>query len=409
MAQPQIHVLLDDPVVPPEIAAALRRIDAGIRLSRLDRELTSPSKVSADARLVVASGSSGYSGRHLEALCQSLTRSGKDESNPCATLVLTPSPVQSDSISLADGAPPIGFASGLSSDELAGRLSAMCAFQTALGGLNRLHRELAELRERDRARSQGVHQLDEQMRLASQIQRDLLPEPLPHIAGASLHTLYRPADRVSGDIYDVARLSAFHVALSFADATGHGMPAALLTMFIERALRGRTGENGHPRIRAPEEALAELNRLILEADLTQCQFLTGLYAIFDENARKLCWARGGSPYPILVRAGSPPQQLRSDGMLLGVSPEAQCERAELSLEPGDVVIFHTDGLDALLLHDSGRRVYDDLTETPWYQSLRSNPISEQLAELARRLEDTPADAWPVDDLTVLALEISRET
>ena len=397
MSQLQIHVLLDDPVVPPEIAAALRRIDAGIRLSRLDRELRSPSHTRADARLVVASRSNGCAGRRLAALREHCDR------NPCATLVLTSSPVEAGPPSLDDGDSPIGFASGLSADELAGRLTAMCSFQRPL---NRLRYELDELRQRDQARSRGVHHLDEQMRLASQIQRDLLPDPLPHVTGAELHTLYRPADRVSGDIYDVVRLDPSHVALSFADATGHGMPAALLTMFIKRALRGRAGDNGDACVPAPQEVLAELNREVLGADLTQCQFLTGLYAVYDEPARMLRWARGGSPYPILVRPGLPPQELRSDGMLLGVDQQARFQPAELSLVPGDVVVLHTDGLDALLLHESGRRVYDDLAETPWYQALGSASISEQLAGIAGRVDDAPPDAWPVDDLTVLALEIT---
>jgi sigma-B regulation protein RsbU (phosphoserine phosphatase) len=244
------------------------------------------------------------------------------------------------------------------------------------------------------------------MRLAGQIQRDLLPDPLPQIEGAGIHTLYRPADRVSGDLYDVARLDACHVALSFADATGHGLPAALLTMLARRALQATPGGNGRDALRRPQDVLAELNREILGADLSQCQFLSGLYAVYDENSGALCWARGGSPYPILVRHGLPPQQLVSEGMLLGVDEQACFEHAELSLAPGDVVVFHTDGLDALLLHEDGRRVYDDLSQTPWYRALSSVPIAEQLSAIAGWVDETPSDAWPVDDLTVLALEVT---
>ncbi|MHC4064429.1 MAG: PP2C family protein-serine/threonine phosphatase, partial [Planctomycetota bacterium] len=224
--------------------------------------------------------------QRLEALRQHCNR------DPCATLVLTSSPVETEAALLADDTSPIGFACGLSADELAGRLTAMCLFQRPF---NKLRTELEELRQRDRLRSQGLYHLDEQMRLAGQIQRDLLPDPLPQIEGARIHTLYRPADSVSGDLYDVARLDACHVALSFADATGHGLPAALLTMLARRALQATPGGNGRDALRRPQDVLAELNREILGADLSQCQFLSGLYAVYDENSGALCWARGGSP------------------------------------------------------------------------------------------------------------------
>ena len=396
MAQPHIHVLLDEPVVPPAIAAALRQIDAGIRLSRLETELKSPSNTPADARLIVTNAPGDGGAERLRTLYQHCGR------NPCATLVLTSTPVDSGPTS-ADSRLPIGFASGLSADELAGRLAAMCSFREPF---NRLRDEVRELRERERVHNDGANHFDEQLRLASQIQRDLLPDPLPQIRGARLHTLYRPADHVSGDIYDVLRLDESHVGLSIADATGHGMPAALLTMFIKRTMRGKETYSGAYRLIPECEVLRVLNRELLEANLTQCHFVTALYATYSEDTRRLCWARGGAPYPILVRDGLPPQQVRSDGTLLGVLEEPDFQRVELALQPSDVVVFHTDGLDALLLERTRPNGYDDITETPWFKSLRRQTIANHLAEVRDRLQTPPPADWPVDDLTVLALEIS---
>ena len=397
MAQPQIHLLVDEPIVPPEIAKALQRIDAGVRLSALEHEFDHPSNIPADARLVVTSNNRAGSSRRLQTLFEHWGNS------PCATLVLTRSSAGEPVDPPPAGALPVDFASELSTDELVGRLASMCAFHQPLNNLNH---EVTELRQRDLRHAQSAHQLDEQLRLASQIQQDLLPDPLPVIHGARLHTLFRPVERVSGDMYDVIRLDDTHLGLSVVDATGHGIPAALLTMFIKRTMRGTETRRATDRLDTPDQVLRQLNREILDADLTHCQFVTGLYAIYAEDTRTLCWSRGGTPLPILVRRGRPPQQLNSDGMLLGADRDAEFECREVSLEPGDTVIFHTDGLDALLLERDQDANFDDVRETPWYRSLQTGSVADRLNAIADLAADTPRSCWPADDLTVLALEIN---
>ena len=180
MAQPQIHVLLDDPIVPTTIVAALRRMDAKVRLSRLDNEVRNPSRFLADARLVVTSRNSDGPDERVRLLGQHY------QMQPCATLVLTPSPHQiPDDNALANWGLPMGFASGLSLDELVGRLSAMCSMQRPL---STLRHQLDQLRQQGPAAELPVDTLSEQMRLAAQIQRDLLPDPLPKLRSAKLRT-----------------------------------------------------------------------------------------------------------------------------------------------------------------------------------------------------------------------------
>ncbi|MFQ5491312.1 MAG: PP2C family protein-serine/threonine phosphatase [Phycisphaerae bacterium] len=396
MGQPQIHVLLDEPEMPPAIAAALQRVGAGIRLSRLESELETPSPAQADARLVVTSPSNEAGSARWQALLKHCHQ------HPCATLVLTPEPIDALGVPGAANSGPIGFANDLSADELAGRLTAMCTLHRSYA---QMQEELVELRHRNRTRAVDANDFDEQMRLASQIQRDMLPDPPPIIPGAILHALYRPAQHVSGDIYDVTHLDEEHVALSLADATGHGLPAALLTMLIKRTLRGKQVFNGSYRLLAPDMLLAQLNDELLEANLSHCQFVTALYAVYDHKTRVLCWARGGAPHPILIRPGQPTRMLTSAGPLLGAVEGAQFDRIETQLESGDVVILRTDGLDNLLLNENGQRIHDTIEETTWYQELGSLPPVEHLTDLADLLDVTPPSDWPVDDLTVLALHI----
>ena len=102
--------------------------------------------------------------------------------------------------------------------------------------LDGLRNELESLRSRDRAINFHMQRIDDELRLAARLQQDFLPKSLPRIGRVRFHTLFRPAGYVSGDLYDVMRLDEKHVGFYIADAVGHGMPAALLTMFIKNAL-----------------------------------------------------------------------------------------------------------------------------------------------------------------------------
>src|SRR5207249_7672462 len=102
--------------------------------------------------------------------------------------------------------------------------------------ITELQLEVNALRCRDESLKFYMHRVDEEMRLAARLQQDFLPKSLPQLGRVHFHALFRPAGYVSGDLYDVMRLDEKHIGFYMADAVGHGMPAALLTMFIKNAL-----------------------------------------------------------------------------------------------------------------------------------------------------------------------------
>src|ERR1700729_2181201 len=126
-----------------------------------------------------------------------------------------------------------------------------------------LHDEINQLRKRDEALNFYMARLDEEMRLAARLQQDFLPKSLPQLGGVRFHTLYRPAGYVSGDLYDVMRLDECHVGFYIADAVGHGMPAALLTMFIKNALVTKQIDPSGYRLLTPGETMAKLNESLI--------------------------------------------------------------------------------------------------------------------------------------------------
>ena len=275
-----------------------------------------------------------------------------------------------------------------------------------LSVIDRLTDRVAVLESERRQLFDEFTHLDEQVRLASQVQRDLLPGTTD-FAGIEVITLYRPADHVSGDIFDVSRLDEEHFAISLADASGHGMPAALLSVMLKRSFRGKQIIRDSYRILDPAEVLRRVNDDILETNFRQCQFVTGLHSVYHRPSRAMTFARGGLPYPILLRHGCAPRQLISEGPLIGAFAGARFETTTVELEPDDVLVFYTDGVEALLLDRCGDRPLDDITETAWYAELPIRPIGESIEDIDRRLDSVDSTSWPVDDVSIVAARITQ--
>jgi len=247
-----------------------------------------------------------------------------------------------------------------------------------------------------------VDSVKEQLRLAGLVQRDFLPAQLPNSDDLQWAVTFLPAEWVSGDIYDVARIDEQHIGFYIADAVGHSMPAALLTMFIKQALVMRQTIEKNYRIFSPAEVLKNLNQKMAGQKLSGYQFATCCYCLLNVKTRQLTFARGGHPYPILLREGQPPQQLQARGSLLGVFENAEFTQETVQLQAGDRLLLYSDGAELLVgrLHDKeGFRFAEEL------MALKDCPITEivdRLTELARTRDIDPAE---VDDLTLVGLEI----
>jgi len=273
--------------------------------------------------------------------------------------------------------------------------------------LDRVTRQLHDLEQQDHVLQQGVAKLNQQMARARQLQHDLLPRSLPQSDSLRISTLYKPAGELSGDIYDVVRLNDRQLSINIADATGHDMAAAMLSIFMKQSLRARhamADQTGHAGVEHPHELLCKLNDELVAADLSECHFLTSIHAVFDEVERNLLWARGGMPYPILIRRGESPQRIVSEGGLIGAFADQQFDAVSTHLGPGDVMLLFTDGLEALLLNAGPGRGVAKLHDTPWCRTLTGETLETHLHEIEDLRRSTSPDDWPADDVTILALE-----
>jgi sigma-B regulation protein RsbU (phosphoserine phosphatase) len=270
------------------------------------------------------------------------------------------------------------------------------------GQIASLSSELEALRQRDETVRFYMQRLDEEMRLAARLQQDFLPKSLPQIGRVHFSTLFRPAGYVSGDLYDVMRLDEKHVGFYMADAVGHGMPAALLTMFIKNALVTKQITPEGYRLLAPGETLSRVNESLIGQNLSYAQFATACYGFINTDTLELQFGRGGHPKPVVLRADGSTINLDADGSLLGIFADEVFTTSRVQLAPGDRLLVFSDGVEVAFTADQS------VDTERWTLELeqRRHLSGEQLiSDLAQMLDNSHGSLSPKDDLTIILAEV----
>ncbi|HEV7300373.1 MAG TPA: PP2C family protein-serine/threonine phosphatase [Tepidisphaeraceae bacterium] len=268
--------------------------------------------------------------------------------------------------------------------------------------MEQLKSELHLLRRRDETLNYCMHRIDEELRLAAKLQQDFLPRTMPQIGNVHFHTLYRPAGYVSGDLYDVCRLDEQHVGFWMTDAVGHGMPAALLTMFIKNAFVTKEISATGYRLLTPGETLSRLNEAMVEQNLSQATFATAVYGVVNVRTLTVRYARAGHPLPMLMKRFGEIDMLDADGGLLGIFGGEVYETRTVHLTPGDRLIFYSDGVEVAF------GVGESMDTHRWRHELterRELPTETMLHEFAMQMDTETGSIQPKDDLTIIALEV----
>src|SRR3712207_1977324 len=181
--------------------------------------------------------------------------------------------------------------------------------------------------------------IEQELQVARRIQQASLPKVVPQLEGWQITPFYRPAREVGGDFYDFHLLSEGRLGLVVGDATGKGVPAALVMSttcgMLQLAAQDLESSSSSEVLRRVNEAL--LTRIPAN------MFVTCFYAILDPESGRLLYANAGHDIPYLHRNGEA-EELRARGMPLGLMPSMDYEEKEIALDAGEAALFYTDGL-----------------------------------------------------------------
>jgi serine phosphatase RsbU (regulator of sigma subunit) len=180
--------------------------------------------------------------------------------------------------------------------------------------------------------------IEQELKMARRIQQAMLPEDMPRLDGWNILHHYQPAREVGGDFYDFFELPEGRLGMVVGDATGHGMPAALVMATARSMIRAVSQTSD-----SPGEVLRRANDPLF-MDIPPNMFVTCLYAILDPKSGRLLYANAGHDLPYLHRRNGDAEELRARGMPLGLMPGMDYEEKETTLEAGEAALFYSDGL-----------------------------------------------------------------
>jgi serine phosphatase RsbU (regulator of sigma subunit) len=241
-----------------------------------------------------------------------------------------------------------------------------------------------------------------QMKQAQAIQHSLIPRGLATLEGFEIAAVSHPAEEVGGDVYDVQRVEEGVLGLLLADASGHGLPAALQARDVVIGMR--MGQAEGEKITA---TISRLNRVIHRSSLTS-RFISLFYGELEESGN-MAYVNGGHCPPLLVTPGGEVFELKTLGPVLGPLPDAVFRRGYITLKPGETLVMFTDGVTERV--DSQSHTSEDeivefgregLIQT--IQDCRTGSAEEIAAKIIARVKEFGNDRPFEDDVSVMVVK-----
>jgi len=239
--------------------------------------------------------------------------------------------------------------------------------------------------------------MEEDLKIARQIQQGLLPLQLPDIPAYELAAINLPSRQVGGDYYDVIPLDEHRFVIAIGDVSGKGTPAALLMSNVQASLRALAPLGG--TLPSTTKRINDLTCKNTGGD----KFITLIWGILDPSQHLFRYVNAGHNHPFLLRQDGTVERLSAGGLILGMMTTAgPYEEGTVAIGRGDVLFFFTDGVSEAM---NGRD--EDFTEERLdavLRSLRGASVSEVIDSVEKSVSDHVGEAPQADDLTMLALK-----
>lgn len=244
--------------------------------------------------------------------------------------------------------------------------------------------------------AENERRMNSEMKIAREIQRQLMPDDIPSLAPLTMAVLFKPVAQLGGDLYDWIEFDDGRLAIVLGDVAGKGAPAALYGALSSGVIRTRAGRK-YP----PGQMLELVNKTLYQRPI-EGQFVALTYAVYDPTTFTMTLANSGLPYPLLVRNGEY-EYLNVAGIPLGLFPDSSYEQTDLILQTNDVLVFHSDGV-VEMRNDAG----EDFGLKRLAEVVRAN-CSKSAEEIVKAVSAALADfigrVRPQDDRTMIVMKM----
>ena len=277
---------------------------------------------------------------------------------------------------------------------------------------------LRDITERKRAEAELLmanKRMKNNLAAAAKVQKSLLPSEYLEIQGAKFACAFKPCEELGGDIFNVFRLDDKHVGLYILDVSGHGVPAALLSVTLSyfmspqpgqsSLVKKQIGNTSEYHLVPPAEVAKQLNRQFL-MDPEKPQYFTLVYGILNLETYKFRYVSAGHPGLIHLAQDSKAVILENHGFPIGCFKDINYPEYTVSLKFGDRLYLYSDGItDAMNSKEEQfeeRRLISELDHS------RDLPLKDSISSLVKRVEEWGGHIRLIDDVSILAVEITEK-
>jgi len=247
--------------------------------------------------------------------------------------------------------------------------------------------------------SMEKRRMEEDMRMAAEIQTGLLPRQAPHVEGWDLAGCNRPCRTVGGDYYDFA-VEEGRLLVALGDVSGKGTGAALLMTVLRAAVRAHWTEM------SLSDAVARINRTVCQ-NVPQSKYVTFFLAALNPATGRLAYVNAGHNPPLLVRAAGKVERLEDGGLVLGMFENVTYAGGAVEMRPGDTLVVYSDGVTETWSPEGAE--YGEESLTALAVRSRGQGASALLDTILREIERFEAGARASDDRTLVVLKRTGRT
>jgi len=245
-------------------------------------------------------------------------------------------------------------------------------------------------------REQTLIRLQEEMRLANDIQLNLLPKSNPQTAGYQIAGKSIPAKDVGGDYYDFIPLKDNHLAFCLGDISGKGIPAALLMANLQASLRGQTLMGIQCK-----ECVAFTNNLLFNSTDNN-KYATLYYGVLDIPQNKVTFCNAGHNEPILIDAAGNVTRLKEGGIVVGILPDIAYEEKTIEFPEDSILVVYSDGItEAMNVNE------EEFGEEKLIELVNKNKklaASDLINLIIKTVNDHAGNAEQMDDMTLVVIK-----